>query len=337
MPKTQHSKTSQRLQSARATLASEIDGLKQLDQALDGDFGKAFELAVDIILNAPGRVILSGIGKSGHVARKIAATMASTGTPASFVHAAEASHGDLGMVTDNDVIIVLSNSGETHELKDILGYAKRTGVPLIAITANRRSTLANAANVTLAMPKTAEACPRGLAPTTSTTMQLAIGDCLAIALLEETGFSSSDFHRFHPGGKLGAALVQVSDIMHKGEKLPLVDRDTAMAEVLIVMSQKSFGCAGVCDENGLLCGIITDGDLRRHMGAGLLEKKADEIMTAAPKTVPGELAALAALELLTSKGITSLFVVDDGRPAGLVHIHDLLHIGIGRGRSKTGA
>ena len=327
-PQTDEAVKRARLDGARGVLEKEIHGLELLEDALGGEFGEAFARAVEIIRRASGRVILSGIGKSGHIGRKIAATLASTGTPASFVHATEASHGDLGMVTRDDVIVVLSNSGETHELKDIVGYSRRTGVPLIAITANRRSTLGHAADVTLAMPAAPEACPRGLAPTTSTTMQLVIGDALASVLLEESGFTAGDFHQFHPGGKLGAALVEVKDIMHRGDKLPLVAKDMVMAEVLIVMSQKSFGCAGVCDENGGLCGVITDGDLRRHMDEKLVARTAGEIMTPEPKSVAPSTPASLALEMLTSSGITSLFVLEDGKPAGIIHIHDLLHLGV---------
>ncbi len=316
------------LASARRTLLKEQQGLEQINVALDGPFGLAFEKAVNLIGQAKGRVILSGVGKSGHIARKIAATMASTGTPAQFVHATEASHGDLGMVTRQDLIIVLSHSGETSELKDMLMYSRRFNVSLIAITSNAASTLAKTADVALCMPKAPEACPRGLAPTTSTTMQLAIGDALAIALLEVKGFSAHDFHQFHPGGKLGAALSHASDIMHKGAAVPIVNLDTVMSDALIVISEKSFGCVGVVDGSGDLVGVVTDGDLRRHMGPELIGKKVSEVMSSEPKTVAPDTLASVALEVLNSTKITSLFVVESGKPAGILHIHDLLRIGV---------
>lgn len=316
------------LASARRTLLKEQQGLEKINVALDGPFGTAFEKAVELIKNAKGRVVLSGIGKSGHIGRKIAATMASTGTPAQFVHATEASHGDLGMVTRDDLIIVLSHSGETSELKDMLMYSRRFNVALIAITSNADSTLAKTADVALCMPKAPEACPRGLAPTTSTTMQLAIGDALAIALLEAKGFSAHDFHQFHPGGKLGAALSHASDIMHKGDAMPIVAHDTVMSDALIVITEKSFGCVGVVDGDGDLVGVVTDGDLRRHMGTDLISKKVSDVMSKKPKTVAPETLASVALEVLNSSKITSLFVVDGRKPVGILHIHDLLRIGV---------
>ncbi|HFC04849.1 MAG TPA: KpsF/GutQ family sugar-phosphate isomerase [Rhizobiales bacterium] len=316
------------LSSARRTLIKEQQGLEQINVALDGPFGEAFVRAVDLIAEARGRVILSGVGKSGHIGRKIAATMASTGTPAQFIHATEASHGDLGMVTTQDIIIVLSHSGETSELKDLLMYSRRFNVSLIAITSNADSTLATTADVALCMPKAAEACPRGLAPTTSTTMQLAIGDALAIALLEAKGFSAHDFHQFHPGGKLGAALSHADEIMHKGDALPVVGVDTIMSDTLIVISEKSFGCVGVVSDDGDLVGIVTDGDLRRHMGPDLVSKTVGDVMSANPKTVDRQTLASVALEIINAKKITSLFVVEDGKPVGILHIHDLLRIGV---------
>lgn len=316
------------LASARRTLRKEQQGLKKINTALDGPFGVDFEKAVDLISQAEGRVILSGVGKSGHICRKIAATMASTGTPAQFVHATEASHGDLGMVTRHDLIMVLSHSGETAELKDLLGYSRRFNVPLIAITSNADSTLAKTADVALCMPKAPEACPRGLAPTTSTTMQLAVGDALAIALLEAKGFSAHDFRQFHPGGKLGAALSHAADIMHKGAAMPVVADDTVMSDALLVISEKSFGCVGVVDSAGDLVGVVTDGDLRRHMGPNLLNKTVREVMTIDPQTVEPQTLASVALEALNSIKITSLFVVEDSKPVGILHIHDLLRIGV---------
>lgn len=314
--------------SAKSALAKEQDGLQQLIGALDGPFGEAFVAAVELIKKIKGRVILSGVGKSGHIGRKIAATMASTGTPAQFVHATEASHGDLGMVTRDDLIIMLSHSGETAELKDMLAYSRRFKVKLIAITSNADSTLAKTSDVVLCLPAAEEACPRGLAPTTSTTMQLATGDALAMALLEDRGFTASDFHQFHPGGKLGARLAHIGDIMHGADKLPLAGDETIMSEALIEMSAKSFGCLGVVDASGDLLGIVTDGDLRRHMDADLINKTVGDVMSAEPVTVAPDTLASAALELLNNRGITSLFVVDGRKPVGIVHIHDLLRVGV---------
>jgi len=316
------------LESARRTLNKELLGLEQIISSLDADFGLAFVNAVELIKNVKGRVVLSGVGKSGHIGRKIAATMASTGTPAQFVHATEASHGDLGMVEKKDLIIMLSYSGETAELSDMVAYSRRFEVPLIAITSGCNSTLANAADVALCMPQAGEACPRGLAPTTSTTMQLAIGDALAIALLEDKGFSASDFKLYHPGGKLGAALSHVKDAMHEGDNVPKVMHKTVMSDALIEMSAKAFGCVGVIDSDGKLVGVVTDGDLRRHMGDGLLAKTVDEVMTQDPETVAPLSLASDALEMLNSNSITSLFVVENEMPVGIVHIHDLLRIGV---------
>ena len=316
------------LDSARRTLRKEQQGLELVNKALNGPLGQTFEDAVELITQTKGRVILSGVGKSGHIGRKIAATMASTGTPAQFVHATEASHGDLGMVTCQDLIIVLSYSGETSELKDMLMYSRRFNVSLIAITSNPESTLAKMADVVLCLPQAPEACPRGLAPTTSTTMQLVIGDALAIALLEAKGFSADDFHQFHPGGKLGAALSRASDIMHKGEAMPIVPHNTVMSDGLIVISEKSFGCVGVVDDNGVLVGVVTDGDLRRHMGPELLKRTVADVMTCDPKVVEPQTLASVALKVLNSAKITSLFVVKDRIPVGILHIHDLLRIGV---------
>ncbi len=316
------------LESARRTLSKELLGLEQIIASLDDDFGSAFVHAVELIKKVEGRVILAGVGKSGHIGRKIAATMASTGTPAQFVHATEASHGDLGMVEKKDLIIMLSYSGETTELRDMVEYSRRFDVPLIAITSKDNSTLGNAADVALCMPQAGEACPRGLAPTTSTTMQLAIGDALAIALLEDKGFTASDFKLYHPGGKLGAALSHVKDAMHEGDAVPKVMQNTVMSEALIEMSAKAFGCVGVTDETGKLIGVVTDGDLRRHMGDGLLTKTVDEVMTLDPATTEPTSLASDALELLNANSITSLFAVENDKPVGIVHIHDLLRIGV---------
>jgi arabinose-5-phosphate isomerase len=281
-----------------------------------------------MIRKARGRVIVSGIGKSGHIGQKIAATMASTGTPASFVHPSEASHGDLGMITRDDVILALSWSGETVELKNIITFSRRFSVPMIAITSNAGSALGQHSDVVLELPRTKEACPHGLAPTTSTTMQLAIGDCLAVALLESRGFTAQDFKMFHPGGSLGASLKYVADLMHKDERLPLAPRGLPMGEALVIMTEKSFGCLGVVDGKGKLIGVLTDGDLRRHMGEKLLTATAGEVMTRKPKTISPTTLASAALEVINASRITALFVVDGGKPVGIVHVHDLLRAGV---------
>ncbi len=317
------------LATARRALATEREGLDQLLAALDGALGGELARAVNIIAAATGRVVVSGMGKSGHIGRKIAATLASTGTPALFVHPAEASHGDLGMITPQDVVIMLSNSGESAELRDMLAYSRRFSVPLIAVTGRAEGTLAREADVVLLMPAAAEACPIGLAPTTSTLMQLAIGDVLAIVLLKRRGFTAEDFSAFHPGGKLGAQLKLVSDIMQRGAALPLVQETTDMSEALVVMTAKSLGCVGVVDGRGKLTGIITDGDLRRHMTTGLLGQQASAVMTANPKTISGSDLAIEALDKLNRAKITAAFIVDDaGRPEGLIHIHDLLRLGV---------
>jgi arabinose-5-phosphate isomerase len=313
---------------ARRALQVERSALDQLIAELDGELGSAFSRAIDVIRAARGRVIVSGIGKSGHIARKIAATLASTGTPAYFVHPAEASHGDLGMITGEDVLLVLSNSGESPELKDLLNYCRRFSIQVIAVTAKSASSLAAASDVVLCVPQAEEACAIGLAPTSSTTMQLALGDAIAVSLLEDKGFDARRFRDFHPGGKLGAALTHVREIMHRGAAVPLCEKETPMSQALLIMTEKSLGCLGVVDGGGRLAGIITDGDLRRHMSGHLLELTAGDIMTATPKTMaPDELAA-EALNLMNTVKITSLFVVESGKPMGVVHIHDLLRLGI---------
>ncbi len=314
--------------SATRTVQLETEGLSALEAALQGQLAASFALAVAAIRGCRGRVIVTGMGKSGHIGLKVAATLSSTGTPAYFVHPSEASHGDLGMITGQDVILAFSWSGETVELGNIVSYSRRFAVPLIAVTSNAESTLAGAAEVVLALPQTKEACPNGLAPTTSTVMQLALGDCLAIALLESKGFTARDFKLLHPGGQLGARLKFVGDLMHKADRLPLARADAMMAEAIVVMTEKAFGCLGVVDGNGRLAGIVTDGDLRRHMGDALLAQRAGDIMTADPKTVSPDLLASAALELINASKITALFVVEDGRPVGILHIHDLLRAGV---------
>jgi arabinose-5-phosphate isomerase len=309
----------------RRVVRAEIEGLRRLAETLDTGFCDA----VERVVAASGRVIATGIGKSGHVARKIAATLASTGTPALFVHPAEASHGDLGMIGAGDVVLALSNSGNSAELGDIVAYTRRFEIPLIALTGDARSSLAEAADIVLLLPAVAEACPMGLTPTTSTTMMLALGDALAVALLERRGFSAEKFQLFHPGGSIGRKLLRVRDIMHVGEAIPLVAPETAMSEAILVMTAKSFGCVGVCGAGGRLVGIITDGDLRRHMNDGLFARCAGEIMHAEPKTIAAAGLAAEALGIMNRFAITALFVVDaEGRPTGFLHMHDCLRAGV---------
>ena len=316
------------VESALRTLDADREGIAALATAMGSALGSSFISAVDKIRSARGRVIVTGMGKSGHVARKIAATLASTGTPAFFVHAADASHGDLGMITSDDVMLVLSWSGETEELKDLINYSRRFRIDLIAITVNAESTLGKSADIVLALPAAREACPHNLAPTTSSLMQLALGDALAIALLESRGFTALDFGVFHPRGKLGAALKFVRDVMHTGPAVPLIKRGSTMADAIVEMSAKSFGCVAVMDRTGRLSGVITDGDLRRHMRPDLLQARVDEIMTPSPKTVRPDQLAGEALQLLNSSKITALIVVESERPVGIVHFHDLLRAGV---------
>ncbi len=314
--------------SAVRTLDVEATGLTTLAAAIHDGLGRAFIAAVDLISRAHGRLIVTGMGKSGHVARKIAATFASTGTPAFFVHPSEASHGDLGMVTPDDVIMALSWSGETVELKHLIDYSRRFRIGLIAVTTVSDSTLGRAADVVLAIPQAREACPHNLAPTTSTLMQAALGDALAIALLESRGFTAIDFSRLHPGGRLGAMLTFVRDIMHTGGEIPLATVGTRMSEAIAEMTAKTFGCIAITDRRGLLVGIITDGDLRRHMSSNLLDLNVEQVMTSQPMTVRPDQLVSEALELLNSTNKTQLIVVDGGRPVGIVHFHDLLRAGV---------
>jgi arabinose-5-phosphate isomerase len=312
---------------ARDVLTTEAAGLTALAESLD----RQFAAAVDLLFLGHGRVVVSGMGKSGHVARKIAATMASTGTPSLFVHPAEASHGDLGMIVQGDAILALSNSGETAELADLVSHASRFDLPLVGITARADSALARAADVALILPDTPEAGPIGLAPTTSTTMQMALGDALAMALLARRGFTASDFRDFHPGGKLGARLRRVRDLMHQGDELPLASPDTTMDRALVLMTEKRFGCLGVIDPEGRLIGIVTDGDLRRAMGPDLLARRVAQVMNPKPRNIGPEQLAEEALRLMNDalRPVTSLFVVDDGGLVqGIIHIHDLLRAGI---------
>lgn len=315
--------------SALRTIGTERDGLACLMEAIGNGLGEAFTAAVARIAGAKGRAILTGMGKSGHVGRKIAATLASTGTPALYVHPAEASHGDLGMVQPEDVVVALSWSGETTELADIIGYTKRYRVGLIAITANASSTLGREADVCLTVPKAREACPNGLAPTTSTAMQLALGDALAVALLEYRGFSAREFSIYHPGGRLGASLRQVREVMHTGAQLPMVARGTPMRAAIGEIDAKGFGSVVVVEADGRLAGILTDGDLRRNVFRSDLDSLAVEaLMSARPRTVSPETLLAKALEIQESMKITALIVVENDCPVGLVHYHDLLRSGV---------
>src|SRR5689334_9414523 len=316
------------VQSALRTLDAGMGGIAALAAALKGPLGSSFADAVEVIHNASGRVIVTGLGKSGHIARKVAATLASTGTPAFFVHTAEASHGDLGMITQDDVIVALSWSGEQPEMKNLVNYSARFAIPMIAVTSNAESSLGAAARIVLELPKVREACPHNLAPTTSTLMQAAIGDALAIALLESRGFTALEFAKFHPGGKLGAMLKHTSDLMHTGDALPVKPIGTVMSEAMVEMSAKGFGCVAIVDARGQIAGIITDGDLRRKMRHDLMELKVDEVMTRNPKVIDRTSLASEALEVLNSAKITSLIVTEANKPVGIIHLHDLLRAGV---------
>jgi arabinose-5-phosphate isomerase len=314
--------------SALRTLDSEAGGITALADALQNGLGAPFAAAIDLILGARGRVIVTGLGKSGHIGRKIAATLASTGTPAFFVHAAEASHGDLGMITPDDVIIALSWSGETAELKNLITYSRRFRIGLIGVTSEAGSTLGAASDVVLTLPKAREACPHNLAPTTSSLMQLALGDALAVALLEGRGFTAVDFGTLHPSGKLGAMLKFVRDLMHTGDAVPLKPLGTRMSDALMEMTSNNFGCVGIVDGNGEIVGIVTDGDLRRHMRPDLMTATVDEVMTRNPKTIGPDLLASEALEILNSSKITALIVTEARKPVGIVRLHDILTVGV---------
>jgi len=307
----------------KGVLRQEIAGLEALANSLGADFARA----VDCIAKIKGRVIVTGMGKSGHVARKIAATFASTGTPAHFVHPGEASHGDLGMIGKDDAVLALSNSGETAELADIIAYSKRFSIPLIAVVRRAGSMLVKDADIAMVLPATAEAPPVD-APTTSTTMMIALGDALALTLARRKEFTRDDFSVLHPGGKLGKAFIRVNDLMHGGKELPLVKANASMRDTLLVMTAKRFGCAGVVDAKGKLQGVITDGDLRRHMNPKLLEKKASEVMTKKPLSIRPQALAAEALNIMNTKSITSLFAVEKEKPVGIIHIHDCLRAGI---------
>lgn len=316
------------LMAARRVLRLEGAAIETLAKTLDGSFTDA----VERLRQVRGRVVVTGMGKSGHIGRKIAATFASTGTPAFFVHPAEASHGDLGMITRDDAVLALSNSGETNELADLVAFTRRFGIPLIVITSGAASSLAEASDVALLLPAAPEACPLGLAPTTSTTVMLALGDALAIALLERKGFSLDQFQALHPGGSIGRQLLRVADVMHGGDEMPLTRPEVLMSEAILIMTAKHFGCVGVIDPAGKLIGIITDGDLRRHMGPAILDMAVGEVMTRAPQTIRPKALALEALNLMNTRGIDNrgigcLFAVEDGRPVGILNIHDCLRAG----------
>lgn len=315
------------VQSATRTLATEAAGLARLAECFENGLAEPFAAAVGTLAGITGRVIVTGVGKSGHIGSKIAATLASTGTPAFFVHPAEANHGDLGMIAQDDAILAISWSGETSELSGIIAYARRFSIPLIAITSGTQSALAREANVVLALPKVAEACPHGLAPTTSTLMQLVMGDALAVALLEARGFTPDHFKTFHPGGKLGASLTHVRDLMHSGDEVPLVPLGTAMTDAVHVLSKKRFGCVCVVDDAGRLAGIVTDGDLARNLHRNLAALSVDDVMTRTPKTVAPDMLAATATGIINDKGISALVVCEDDRPVGIVHFHDLLRVG----------
>lgn len=312
------------LDAALDVLKNEADALQVMASHLDHHFSDV----VDLLLSTKGRVIVTGIGKSGHVARKIAATFASTGQPAFFVHPAEANHGDMGMITPDDVVIALSNSGETAELANLIDFTRRFNIPLVGMTRNPESTLHTHSSHPLCLPKHPEACPLGLAPTTSTTMMLALGDALAVALLTARGFTHTDFKTYHPGGALGGKLRKVEDCMHTGNVLPTCNEQDLMQDVILTMSQKGFGCVAVVNASGKLTGIITDGDLRRHMGSDLLQQPARAVMTQNPTTISGTMLMTEALALMNNKRITSLFILEDNKPIGVIHVHDFLRAGI---------
>lgn len=306
------------------TINSEIDTIIKLRDSLDSSLTQALNL----MQNAKGRIILTGMGKSGHIGKKIAASLASTGTPSFFVHPAEASHGDLGMITEDDVIIAISNSGESRELVDILNYSKRFGIKLIAITKNPESSLGKAGDIVLKLPNNGEACPLGLAPTNSTTATLVLGDILTAGLIQRKGFTKADFNERHPGGKLGSILKRVSDLMHVGSEMPILEENSNMQQVLLEMTSKRLGCVGFVNQSGELTGMLTDGDLRRCLTPEILNKKAIELMTKNPKTVSKDIMASEAIKIMHEKKITNIFVVEDKTPIGVIHIHDLLNSGV---------
>ena len=312
------------IQSAKRTIDKEVEALRVMENAFD----ESLSQALDILEKTTGKIIITGMGKSGHIGKKIAATLASTGAPSFFVHPAEASHGDLGMLDKSDVIIAISNGGESKELSDILIFSKRFGLPIIAITKNPESSLGKAGNIVLKLPNNGEACPLGLAPTSSTTATLVLGDVLAVALLERKGFSMTDYKQRHPGGKLGAILQKVSDLMHKGDEMPLVRETANMQEALLTMTSKMLGCVGIVDKENNLLGMITDGDLRRIISSDMLTKAPTDVMTKTPKTISPDVLAAEAVALMNEKKITQLFALKDGKPVGVIHLHDCLRAGV---------
>lgn len=325
MPEKTIQKSHNDTESAIRTIDSEIETINKLKETLsDGSLTRA----LDVMQSASGRVIITGMGKSGHIGKKIAASLASTGTPSFFVHPAEASHGDLGMITENDVVIAISNSGESRELLDIINYCKRFGIVLISITKNPESSLGKAGDIVLRLPNNGEACPLGLAPTSSTTATLVLGDILTISMIERKGFSKTDFNDRHPGGKLGSILQRVSDLMHTGEEVPLLEENIDMRSALLEMTSKRLGCVGFVNSRGELTGILTDGDLRRCLSPQILEEKASNLMTKGPKTISKDALASEALKIMHDKKITNLFVVENAKPIGVIHIHDLLNNGV---------
>jgi arabinose-5-phosphate isomerase len=314
--------------SALRTVATEQAGVAALSEALNNGLSEAFAHAIELVSAIRGRVIVTGVGKSGHVGAKIAATLASTGTPAFFVHPAEANHGDLGMIAKDDAIIAMSWSGESAELKGIVAYSRRFSIPLIAITSGEGSALAREADVVLLLPRVPEACPHGLAPTTSTLLQLVIGDALAVALLEARNFTPDHFRTLHPGGQLGASLMKVREIMHQGDRVPLAALGSALRDAIVTLSRKRFGCVCIVDDTGQLAGIITDGDLARNLDRNLGGLVVDDIMTRTPKTIEPDMLTGEAIAILDENRISALVVVEDGKPVGIVHFHDLLRIGV---------
>ncbi len=310
--------------SAKSVIQTEIFALKEMSELINGDLSAV----LDLMENSNGRVIVTGMGKAGHIGNKIAATLASTGTPSFFVHPAEASHGDLGMVTTNDMVIAISNSGESKELLDILNYCKRFNIPLVAITKESDSSLGRLADYILRLPKAKEACPLGMAPTSSTTSMLVMGDILACCLMERRGFSKTEYNKSHPGGKLGSVLLKVENLMRVADDLPLINNDIKMTEALCVMSSKMLGCVGIVDADGNLEGIITDGDLRRKMDEKIFTCKATDIMTVNPKVTTKDILAAEAVRIMNEKSITQLFVIEDKKPIGLIHLHDCLRAGV---------
>lgn len=311
---------------AKLTIDREIEALRNMEDSLDNTLSEA----VDILMNTKGRVVITGMGKSGHIGRKISATMASTGTPSFFLHPGEASHGDLGMISENDSVIAISNSGETKELSDILVYCRRFSIPLIAITKNVASSLGKNSDIVLKLPEDREACPLGLAPMSSTTATLVMGDILSANLMVRKGFTEADFKLRHPGGKLGSILRHVSDVMHTGSEMPLIGEDAIMQDALITMSEKMLGCVGVVNKDGDLIGLITDGDLRRWMAPSLISEKVSNVMTKNPRTISSDALIADAVNVMnnTGRGITNLFIVEDKKPVGIIHIHDCLRAGV---------